>query len=76
MPCYPLLVLVAATALSQAAGEDRSLPGFVLWKPEVLQRSIARSDRELSDKPSMTSTSDSRSSKRKASPKRDRMSRE
>ena len=50
MACHALLVLVAATALSQAAAEDRSFPGFVLWKPDVLERSIARLDRELSDK--------------------------
>ncbi len=49
MMCHSLLVLVAATALSQAA--DRSFPGFVLWKPDVLERSIARLDRELGDKP-------------------------
>ncbi len=51
MPCHSLLVLVAAMAVSQTAGEDRSLPGFVLWKTDILERSIARLDRELGDKP-------------------------
>lgn len=51
MPCHSLLVLVAAMVVSQTAGEDRSLPGFVLWKTDVLERSIARLDRELGDKP-------------------------
>ena len=50
MLCHSVLSLVAAMLISQTAGEDRSFPDFVLWKADVLERSIARLDREIGDK--------------------------